>query len=169
MSRFLLLMAAGLAALLLQSVLWPAVIMTLEKPDLLLLLTVFLAMIERPFRGGVAVFLLGSWYDIVAGSHPGLHGVVLLSVFWCMQLISLRFNNESAVLQMIMIGVATLLQAVLVIGGGFFAEAGGLWQPVVLALLPQLVLNVGVGYLLRLAILRLGLEQLLGMPRSDEA
>ncbi|PLX79862.1 MAG: rod shape-determining protein MreD [Desulfuromonas sp.] len=168
MKRVLLFFLTCLMAILIQSVLWPAVVGLDVKPDLVLLLTVCLAMAERSFRGSFAAFMLGSWYDIVAGSHPGLHGVVLLTVYWGLQPIATRFNVESTVLQMIMVGVGTLLHAFLVIGGGFFAEAGGLWQFVLMNFLQQLLLNLVCAVVLVLLLRRFGLERWFCLPQLEK-
>lgn len=138
------------------------------KPDLVLLVTVCLAMSERTFPRSFAAFMLGSWYDIVAGSHPGLHGVVLLLVYWGLQPLVIRFNVESSVLQLIMVVVGTLLHAFFVIGGGFFAEAGGLYQFVLMNLLQQLLLNLFFAVLVVTVLRRFGLERWICLPQLEK-
>jgi len=168
MKPVLLLVLAALGLILVQAVLWPWLVPLVVKPDLVLLLTVYLALTSSPNRGAVAVFLLGSWYDTLAGSHPGLHGVVLLLVFWVVRYFSRRMNTESSFFIISMSLLATLLQALLIICFGSFAGAGRLW-PVIFAELPlQLIFNFFSGLIFLLLVSRIGLSLQIYVPRDEE-
>ena len=148
----------GLAwlALLLQTVLLPPLFAGGEKPDLLLLLTIWIALRESPWRGGALVYGLGWLYDAYAGVYPGLHGFVLLTVFLTVCGMATRLNTDSLPLLWCLVGGGTLLQGVLTVFAlGFFADAEPFWLVMLRYLPVQLLLNLLAGYLLRAAYLRI--------------
>jgi rod shape-determining protein MreD len=147
----------GLAwlALLLQTVLLPPFFAGGLKPDLLLLLTIWISLRESPWRGGALVYGLGWLYDVYAGVYPGLHGFVLLTVFLTVCGMATRLNTNSLPLLWCLVGGGTLLQGVLTVFAlGFFADAGSFWLVMLRYLPMQLLLNLLAGYLLRAAYLR---------------
>ena len=147
----------GLAwlALLLQTVLLPPFFAGGLKPDLLLLLTIWISLRESPWRGGALVYGLGWLYDVHAGVYPGLHGFVLLTVFLIVCGVATRLNTDSLPLLWCLVGGSTLLQGVLIVFAlGFFADAEPFWLVMLRYLPMQLLLNLLAGYLLRAAYLR---------------
>lgn len=152
-----LLVYLGLAGLglLLQGVFLPPLLPGGVKPDLMLLLTIWIGLRESAWRGGALVYGLGWLYDAYAGIYPGLHGFVLLTVFLVVCGIATRLNTESLPLLWCLVGGGTLLQAALTVFAlEFFAEIEGFWR-VVLPVLPgQLLLNLLAAYLLRSAYAR---------------
>ena len=140
---------AGLA-LLLQTVLLPPFFPNGVKPDLILLLTIWIGLREPPWRGGMGVYALGWLYDAYAGTFPGLHGFVLLTVFLIVCGMATRLNTESLPLLWCLVGGGTLLQAALTVFAiGFFADAEQFWVVMLRCLPAQLLLNLAAGYLLR--------------------
>ena len=71
MSRVLIYLAMAGIAVILQTVLLPLVWQGDAKPDLLLILVVYLGLHERSLRGGLLVYMLGWGYDGIAGVFPG--------------------------------------------------------------------------------------------------
>jgi len=134
--------ALGYLFVLVQTALWPALTPFAVKPDLILMLVVYLGLSEPPLRGGVLALLLGACLDAMAGSHPGLHGVILTLVFFCVRLASMRLNTENALLLLFMIGCGTLLHAALLLLFGSFADAGPLWRQLPVTLSQQLLFNL---------------------------
>lgn len=149
MTRLPLYLVLLLAALLLQTVFLPPFSPAGIKPDLILLLTLWLGLREPPWRGGALVYALGCTYDAYAGLYPGLHGFVLLPIFLLVCGMATRFNTESLSLLWCLVTGGTLLQALLTVFAlEFFADIESFWA-VVLEVLPgQLVLNLVAGYLL---------------------
>jgi rod shape-determining protein MreD len=148
----------GLAwlALLLQTVLLPPFFAGGIKPDLLLLLTIWIGLRESPWRGGMLVYGIGWLYDAYAGVYPGLHGFVLLTVFLTVRGMATRLNTESLPLLWGLIGGGTLLQGLLTVFAlQFFADAEPFWLVMLHYLPAQLLLNLLAGYLLRAAYLRI--------------
>lgn len=142
-------------ALLLQTVLLPPFFPGGVKPDLLLLLTIWIGLREPPWRGGALVYGLGWLYDAYAGTFPGLHGFVLLTVFLVVAGMATRLNTESLPLLWCLVGGGTLLQGALTVFAlEFFAETEHFWVVMLGCLPAQLLLNLLAGYLLRSAGLR---------------
>jgi rod shape-determining protein MreD len=147
-----LLVYLGLAVLVLplQTVLLPALLPGGVKPDLFLLLAIWIGLREPPWRGGAMAYALGWLYDAHAGVYPGLHGFVLLAVCLLVSGVATRLNTESLPLLWYLIGGGTLLQAgLMVFALEFFAETEQFWVLVARGLPAQLLLNVLAGHLLQ--------------------
>lgn len=138
------------AALLFQTVLLPPFFPAGVKPDLVLLLTIWIALRESPWRGGLIVYALGWMYDAYAGTFPGLHGFVLLTVFLTVCGMATRLNTESIPLVGCLVGGGTLMQGVLTLFAiEFFADTGSFWAMMLQGLPFQLLLNLAAAYVLR--------------------
>jgi rod shape-determining protein MreD len=147
--RLLLYLGLAWLALLLQTVLLPPLFPGGVKPDLLLLLTIWIGLRETPWQGGALVYGLGWLYDAYAGVYPGLHGFVLLTIFLVVCGMATRLNTESLPLLWCLVGGGTLLQGALTLFAlQFFADAGSFWRVVLNCLPAQLLFNLLVGYLL---------------------
>jgi len=147
-TRLLLYLFLLLAALLLQTVFLPPFFPAGMKPDLILLLTIWLGLRESPWRGGAIVYLLGCIYDVHAGTYPGLHGFVLLPIFLLVCGMATRLNTESLSLLWCLVVGGTLLQAVLTVFAlEFFADVKRFWWLMFDILPGQLLLNLAAGYL----------------------
>lgn len=148
--RFLAYLALAWLALPLQAVLLPPFFPGSVKPDLLLLLTIWIGLRESPWRGGALVYALGWLYDAYAGTYPGLHGFVLLTVFLVVCGMATRLNTESLRLMACLVGGGTLLQGTLTLFAlEFFATTEDFWLIMVRTLPAQLICNLLAGYLLR--------------------
>jgi rod shape-determining protein MreD len=133
----------GFVFLVLQTTLLPAMLPLHFKPDLLLILVVYLGLHEGYVRGGALSYLLGCLQDVFAAGYPGLHGLALLCTFLAVRGASARLNTESSTLLLLLVSAGTLLQATLLLFAlGFFAEAGALWVIILKGILPQLLLNL---------------------------
>jgi len=158
------LLLAGLAALL-QTALLPTFCPDPFKPDLLLLLVVYLGLHEGPWRGGALVYLIGWMYDGVAGVFPGLHGYVLLGIFFAVRATVTRVNTESSRLLLCLVAAGTLLQVLLVLFAlEFFQPTVDYWPLLVFDLPVQVLLNVLVAFLVLRLVVRL---QRTFSPRSE--
>ena len=153
--RLLLYLGLAWLALLLQAVLLPPLFPGGLKPDLLLLLTIWIGLREAPWKGGALVYGLGWLYDAYAGVYPGLHGFVLLAIFLTVCGMATRLNTESLPLLWCLVGGGTLLQGALTVFAlQFFADAGSFWVVVLNCMPAQLLYNLLSGYLLYSAYLR---------------
>jgi rod shape-determining protein MreD len=154
MMRVLAYALLAVAALLLQTVLLPPLFPGGVKPDLVLLLTIWIGLRETPWRAGLIVYVLGWLYDVHAGTFPGLHGFVLLTVCLTVSGMATRLNTESLPLVWCLVGGGTLLQGSLVMFAvEFFADTGPFWMVMLQVLPVQLLLNVvGAWLIYRLAM-----------------
>jgi rod shape-determining protein MreD len=143
MTRTFVYFLLGFIFLVLQTTLLPPMLPLHFKPDLLLILVVYLGLNEGYVRGGTLSYLLGCLQDVFAAGYLGLHGLALLCTFLAVRGAAARLNTESPVLLLLLVSAGTLLQAALVLFAlGFFAEAGALWMIILKGILPQLLLNL---------------------------
>lgn len=154
MNRTLVYLAMAGVAVVLQTVILPLVVKGYYKPDLLLILVVYLGLHEEPRRGGLLAYLLGWCYDGVAGTFPGLNGFILLGIFLAVRGIVTRVNTESSPLLLLLILAGTVLQSFLVAFAlDFFSRASRIWPQMVWQMPAQLVLNfIAAFVLLRLSV-----------------
>lgn len=154
MNRTLIYLAIAGIAIVLQTVLLPLVLTGYYKPDLLLLLVVYLGLHEEPRRGGLLAYFLGWCYDGMAGTFPGLNGFVLLGVFLAVRGIVTRVNTESSPLLLLLVLAGTVLQSVLAAFAlDFFSQATRIWPQMAWQLPAQLLLNfIAALVLLRLTV-----------------
>ncbi len=145
----------GLIFMLLQTTIFPRFLPPEMRPNLLLILVIYLGLSESFLRAVFLTLLLGALQDVFCGSTFGLYVTVQLTVFLLIRLFSERLNVESRPLLLGLICAGTMLQTFLL---GFllttFAEAGPvLW--VLLSDLPfQIFVNLLAGWLLLLFLLR---------------
>ena len=154
MNRTLIYLGMAGIAVILQTVLLPVVLQGYYKPDLLLILVIYLGLHEEPRRGGLLAYFLGCCYDGIAGSFPGLNGFVLLGIFLAVRAIVTRVNTESSPLLLMLVIVGTLLQSALVAFAlDFFSQATRIWPQMAWQLPVQLLLNfIAAFVLLRLTV-----------------
>jgi rod shape-determining protein MreD len=156
MTRVFAYFLAGLGFLLLQSALLPRILPFETKPDLLLILIVYLGLHERYLQGAGLSYLLGCFFDVFAGSSPGLYGTAFLGTFLAVRGVASQLNTESSVLLLFMVFCGTLFHGgILIFPLGFFADAGPLWSIILGHLLSQVLLNLTTAYLLIMGITRL--------------
>lgn len=162
----------GLACLIIQTAVFPRIIPVQFKPDLMLILIVYLGISEKYGSGGLFAFCIGLLYDVFAGSAFGMYGMVFLLVFFSVRSTIDYFNAENPFLLLFLVACGTVLQAGLLILLGALAEAGALWQIVLQHFPGQLLANTVAAALLILAItyLQKRFPRLVvpGMQRLDE-
>lgn len=165
MTRVLAYFALGFVFILAQTAVVPQILPFHLKPDLLLVLIVYLGLNETYVRGGLLAYILGCLVDVYAGRYLGLHGLALLMTFLVVRGAAGRLNTESSVLLLFLVACGTALQgAILFLSLGFFADGG---PPLLLflgQLLPQALLNLAAALLL--LQLTPKLQKLLA-PRKD--
>ncbi len=149
MTRIFVYFFCGFLFILAQTTIIPKILPFALKPDLLLILIVYLGLNEKYVRGGTLAYILGILEDVFAGHYLGLYGLSLLITFLVVRGTADRFNTESPLLLLLMIGGGTILQSgVLFFSLGFFAEAGALSAIFSLNLLPHVLLNLAAALLL---------------------
>ena len=154
MNRTLIYLCMAGIAVVLQTVLLPLVLQGYYKPDLLLILVIYLGLHEEPRSGCLLAYLLGWCYDGVAGTFPGLNGFVLLGIFLAVRVIVTRVNTESSPLLLLLVLAGTVLQSILMAFAlDFFSQASRIWPQMAWQLPVQLLLNfIAAFVLLRLTV-----------------
>lgn len=142
----------GLICMLLQTTIVPWLIPSLFKPDLLLVLIVYVSLSEGIVQGAILSYILGSLHDVFAGAYIGLYGLVFLLLFLSAKAAMRWFDTESATLLLSLVYFGTLIKGGIVLFAiVVFADAGTIW-PLVLKKLPFQALST-----LLSAVLILGL------------
>jgi rod shape-determining protein MreD len=164
--------AFGLVGLLIQTAVFPRVFPFYLKPDLLLILIVYLGISEKYGSGGLLSFGLGLLLDVFAGSSFGMYGMVFLLVFIGVRSTISYFNAENPFLLLFLVLCGTLFQAGLLVLLGTMAEAGALWKIVLHHLPGQLLMNAVAAVLLIVVVTYLQKRffrlVIPGMHRLDE-
>ncbi len=146
----------GFFFVVLETALFPKFLPYHLKPDLVLILIVYLGLHEGYLRGAFLAYALGSLLDGLAGVYPGLFGLALLATFLAVRAVALRFNTENSLLLLFMVFCGTLVEGgLLVFPLGYFADAGPLWQIVFQHFLLQILLNLAAAWLLLAGFARL--------------
>ena len=149
MNRILFYLALAGVALTFQTVLLPLFLPNSYKPDLILLLVIYLGLHEKLWSGGLLVYSIGRGCDVFAGSFPGLHGFVLLAIFLAVRAIVSRVNAESSALLLGLVFLGTVLQGALTVFAlEFFLVDAQFWPQILWALPPQILINLVAAFLL---------------------
>ncbi len=161
MRGFVVYLSCGIMFALLQSSVFPVVLPPGFRPNLILILILYLGLSENFPRAVLVALLLGGIQDSFSGTSLGLYVSVDLAILLLVRLLSGRLNGESPALLLLLIAAGTLVQNLLV---GFcltvFADAGPV-MPILLPALPQqLLANLLAATILLFFLLRL--QPLLG-------
>lgn len=156
MRRFLFYLLIGIFCALLQSSLFPLLLPTGLRPNLLLILILYLGLSENFTRAVIIALLLGGIQDSFSGTSLGLYVTVDLAVLLLVRLLSVRLNTENPALLLLLIAAGTLVQNFLV---GFclmvFADAGPILAILLPALPQQLLANLLAAVLMLFLLLRM--------------
>ena len=170
--RITLYFAIGLLCMLFQTMLFPRVFPIYLKPDLLLILVVYLGINEDYGPGGLLAYIFGSLLDVFAGSFMGMYGMTFLVLFFTVRGTVSYFNSENPLLLLFLVFCGTLLEAAMLVLLGFMAQAGSLWLVVLRWILPQLIINVLIAYVILILVTRLQRHfpriEIPGLTRLDE-
>ena len=122
MIRVLVLLACALLFLVSQTTLLPTLLPHYVKPELLLLMVVYLCLTENLMRGALLAWGLGLLLDSCGGTHLGLHATIYLGIFIVGHSSAQALNIESPLLLLFLVFCASLLQSGLLILFGIFAD-----------------------------------------------
>lgn len=127
---------------LLQTSLLPQFLNALYKPDLLMVLMVFLAL-RAPFSASLpAAYGLGLLKDCLSGLYLGLNAFSFLLVYLVLKLVSDRLNVYNAYLLVLTVAastVGTMLINILLLT--IFSQSPGMLTSSLTALVPHLLMN----------------------------
>ena len=157
MNRLLVYFGCGLVFLLLQSTLMAWSLPPYLRPDLLLILLIYMGLNEKFRTGALLAYVLGCLVDVFSGHFLGLYGFVYLSIFFLTRIGVRWFNTESPMLLLTMVFWGALTEGGLVMFAlGVFAEAGDAWALVLTHLFPRAITSclLAEGLLLLLTLLQ---------------
>jgi rod shape-determining protein MreD len=152
----------GLFCALLQSSVFPRLLPAGIRPNLLLILVLYLSLSENKSRAVILILLLGGIQDSFCGTSLGLYTSVNLAILLLVRLLSEQLNAESPQLLLLLIASGTIAQSLLV---GFcltvFADAGPVMHILLKSLPLQLLANLLSATVMLFLLLRL--QPLLGI------
>jgi len=133
---------------LLQTSVLPQYLSTLYKPDLLLVLMVFLALRAPVATSLPAAYSLGLLKDCLSGLYLGLNAFSFLLVYLVLKAISDRLYVQNALLLVLTVSLSTLatmlINTVLL---SIFSEANGIFSSLLTAMVPHILMNAFVASL----------------------
>ncbi|QOX79475.1 rod shape-determining protein MreD [Trichlorobacter lovleyi] len=148
MTGFLKGTALVLGIVLLQTSVLPQYLIALYKPDLLLILMVFLALRAPVSTSLPAAYGLGLLKDCLSGLYLGLNAFSFLLVYLVLKTLSDRLYVQNALLLVLTVSLSTfatmLVNALLL---SIFSEAAGIFSSLMTALIPHLLINAFVASL----------------------
>lgn len=148
MTGFLKGAALVLGIVLLQTSVLPQYLIALYKPDLLLVLMVFLALRAPVSTSLPAAYGLGLLKDCLSGLYLGLNAFSFLLVYLILKTLSDRLYVQNALLLVLTVSLSTfatmLVNALLL---SIFSEAAGIFSSLMTALIPHLLINAFVASL----------------------
>jgi rod shape-determining protein MreD len=130
------------AALVLQVALFPVHLADPFKPNLLIVIVVYLGLRGEGWSGGCLAFLLGLFLDCFSGIYLGLNGFSFLFIYLLLKTMADRLYAESIHLMILAVFFATLgnglLHLLLLM---VFSAAKGVYASLLPGLLPQGLVN----------------------------
>lgn len=151
----------GLIFMLLQTTLFAAVLPPELRPNLLLILVVYLSLNESFLRAILLATILGALEDVFSGMTLGLYAITQMMVFVLVRLFASRLNIESRRLLLVLLSAGTLTQTIVIaLLLQLFADAGAVLNILILSVPSQLLVNLLAGFALLTLLLKV--QPLLG-------
>ncbi len=149
MFRYLNILVLVIAAVFLQTIIFPAYLAEPFRPGILLIFTVYLGFRAGIRAGACSSFLLGLLQDALSGIYFGLNGFSFLLVFLLYHEASERLYTGSRTLMVLGALLATVLTAfVHLLLLLIFSASEGVYASILGALLPQCMVNALVSGLI---------------------
>ena len=140
--------ALVLGMVLLETSVLPHYLTSLFKPDLLLILMVFLALRSPLATSLPAAYGLGLLKDCLSGLYLGLNAFSFLIVYLVLKLLSDRLYVQNAFLLVLTVSISTIATMVInVVLLSIFSEASGMVSTLMHTLIPHLLMNAFVASL----------------------
>ncbi|NLW25778.1 MAG: rod shape-determining protein MreD [Clostridia bacterium] len=133
--RYLVLSLLGFFALILQSTILNEFTIAGVKPDLLLIFTVYFALIKGPGEGAGAGFLLGLIEDLYSAKYIGLNALCKLIIGILVGFLEKRLYKENFFVPMMALFVASLLHTFL-----YFVFSNFVGYPIPIVFLAKIIL-----------------------------
>jgi rod shape-determining protein MreD len=148
MTAFLKGVALVLGIVLLETSVLPHYLISLFKPDLLLVLMVFLALRSPLSTSLPAAYGLGLLKDCLSGLYLGLNAFSFLIVYLVLKLLSDRLYVQNAFLLVLTVSVSTIATMTInLVLLSVFSEGSGMLSTFINTLIPHLLMNAFVASL----------------------
>jgi rod shape-determining protein MreD len=148
MTAFLKGVALVLGIVLLETSVLPHYLISLFKPDLLLVLMVFLALRSPLSTSLPAAYGLGLLKDCLSGLYLGLNAFSFLIVYLVLKLLSDRLYVQNAFLLVLTVSVSTIATMTInLVLLSVFSEGSGMFSTFINTLIPHLLMNAFVASL----------------------
>ncbi len=136
--KFILIVAV---ALLLQVTVLPFYLADPFKPDLLIIIVVFLGL-RGGVAGGVLAVCLGILHDSFSGIYQGLNGFSYLCIYLFLNITADRLYTDSRYLMVVVVFLATVVNGILhLILLFLFPHTNGIYLSILASLIPQGLVN----------------------------
>lgn len=115
MRRFLPPLLLGVLLMTVQTTFWTSLSIQSFRPDLLLILIVYLAFSYSPVSGGVLAFFIGYLMDVFSGNTIGLYTLSRPLLFYGVKHFRNRFYLEGFPFQFLFVFLATVLEGLFIL------------------------------------------------------
>lgn len=115
MKRFGQYFIAGIALILIQTSALPLLAGLSLRPDLILLLVLYIGLNETPLAGAFYAWLLGCLLDVFCGMTLGLNGMIMLLVFCGTYMGGRQLNLENDLVMLLATVIGTICNSLLLI------------------------------------------------------
>ena len=115
MKRIIFPLLVGILFLILQTTLLPSFPIQRIRPDILLILTLYLAFLFPPIFGGILAFFMGYLMDLFSGNAFGFYTFSRPLVFFAAQFFKERFYLEGFYSQFLFVFVFAMLEGILIL------------------------------------------------------
>lgn len=131
-----------LSVLILQITVLPAFLADPFKPNLVLIVVVWLGLKASPYWGALISYLLGISLDAASGVCFGMNGLSSMLIFFVLQNISNRLYTDSRYLMTLAVFVATIATGVMhLMLMALFSVSDGIYATLLAALFPHSIVN----------------------------
>ncbi len=115
MKRFVSVLLVGALLLILQTTLLSSFPIQRIRPDLLLIFTLYLALLFPPIFGGILAFFMGYLMDLFSGNTLGFYTFSRTLVFFAAQFFKERFYIEGFFFQFLFAFIFSILEGLLIL------------------------------------------------------
>lgn len=135
--HYLYLTLLALIVIILQLSFWDLMGLGFGDLEFSLLLVIYAGLRMNVISGGILSYLLGFFFDTLAGAVPGLYGLIYILLFALSLLVARVTNINSTYLTMIYVFIAALAKAFILLGYFQFIADVSLLEDIWFIFLPQ--------------------------------
>lgn len=115
MKRPILYLIGGIFLIIVQTSLLPLFFGLTLRPDLILLIVLYIGLNETPIAGAFYSWLLGCILDVFCGTTLGLNGMIMLPIFYGTYLGAKKLNLKNDLIMLVATALGTLCNSVFLV------------------------------------------------------